>query len=130
MEGYRRVAFPGRKIRSRDEQNHCLVARGSYFAIQRLLQLFRKDQTMPKKCYEYGPDKVIATSVDGARRALEKELGIKIANHPKKGSKTKTVTRVKPPFFLADSEGGALQVSEKEFCERVETYGEGIVKRP
>ncbi len=38
MEGYRRVAFPARKITTRDQQNHALVARGSYFAIQRLLE--------------------------------------------------------------------------------------------
>lgn len=42
MEGYRRVAFPGKKIRTRDEQNHALVARGSYFAIQRLLKRLEK----------------------------------------------------------------------------------------
>lgn len=41
MEGYRRIAFPvggARTIRTRDQQNHALVARGSYFAIQRLLK--------------------------------------------------------------------------------------------
>lgn len=42
MEGYRRIAFPvggAKTIRTRDQQNHALVARGGYFAVQRLLKL-------------------------------------------------------------------------------------------
>lgn len=41
MEGYRRIAFPvggAATIRTRDQQNHALVARGGYAACQRLLE--------------------------------------------------------------------------------------------
>lgn len=44
-EEYRRIAFPAggaRTITTRDQQNHALVARGSYFAIQRLLERLEK----------------------------------------------------------------------------------------
>lgn len=43
-EGYRRIAFPkggSRTITTRDQQNHVLVARGSYAACQRLLERFK-----------------------------------------------------------------------------------------
>lgn len=40
-EGYRQIAFPkggAATIRTRDQQNHALVARGSYAACRRLLE--------------------------------------------------------------------------------------------
>lgn len=46
-EGYRRIAFPAggaKTIRTRDQQNHALVARGSYLAIQRLLDSLTLEQ--------------------------------------------------------------------------------------
>lgn len=42
-EGARRVAFPGRRIRTRDEQNHALVARGRYFAFGRVAEIMEKE---------------------------------------------------------------------------------------
>lgn len=52
MEGYRRIAFPSggaKTIRTRDQQNHALVARGGYFAIQRLLESLTLDQIEPPR---------------------------------------------------------------------------------
>jgi hypothetical protein len=43
-ESYRVIAFPkggAKTITTRDQQNHALVARGSYAAIRRLLERFK-----------------------------------------------------------------------------------------
>lgn len=42
-EGYRSIAFPkggARTIRTRDQQNHALVARGGMFALDSLIEHF------------------------------------------------------------------------------------------
>ena len=42
-EGYRRIAFPkggAKTIRTRDQQNHALVARGGMFAMDALMEYF------------------------------------------------------------------------------------------
>jgi len=75
---------------------------------------------MGMKAYDYGPDRVIAGSRDDAKRRLRRELG---------EAKDKFVKRARPPFYLSDSDGEPLEVSEREYCERVITYGDGMVYR-
>lgn len=46
-ESYRRIAFPkggAKTIRTRDQQNHALVARGGMFAIDALLDHFQEQE--------------------------------------------------------------------------------------
>lgn len=46
-EGYRRIAFPkggARTIRTRDQQNHALVARGGMFAMDALLEQLQEQE--------------------------------------------------------------------------------------
>lgn len=51
-EGYRNIAFPkggARTIRTRDQQNHALVARGGMFAMDSLLEHFQVKQKEQSK---------------------------------------------------------------------------------
>lgn len=41
-EGYRQIAFPRKRITTRDQQNHALVARGGYAACSRLIERLAK----------------------------------------------------------------------------------------
>lgn len=75
---------------------------------------------MSKLVFSYGPEMVIATSRAHAKRILRAELG---------EAKESILKRAKPPFLLADSDNEPLEVDEAEFCERVSTYGEGMVLR-
>ena len=72
------------------------------------------------KAFDYGPERVIATSRDDAKRKLRRELG---------EAKDKFVKRAVPPFLLSYSDREPLEVSEREYCERVTTYGDGMVYR-
>lgn len=65
IEGYRRIAFPvggAVIIRTRDQQNHALVARGGYAACQRLLE-------------ELFPQRVTPSTEHHDRRMAESESG-------------------------------------------------------
>lgn len=75
-----------------------------------------------KQAFDYGPDRLIARDRQDAKRIIRVELGERVRD--------KELKRAKPPFLLADTDGEAYEVDETEFCERVDTYGEGMVFRP
>jgi hypothetical protein len=72
------------------------------------------------KAFDYGPDRVIAEDREDAKQRLRKELG---------EAKDKFLKRATPPFLLSDSDGEPFKVSEAEYCEQVQVYGDGMVYR-